>query len=92
MTKIFTSIGLMSGTSLDGVDASLIQSDGESKLNIMENLYIPYTKSLKFGIKELKRKINKARELIQTGRFSMTEIAYELEFSSLAHLINLLKK
>ena len=52
-------LGLMSGTSLDGVDASLIQSDGESKLNIMENLYIPYTKSLKFGIKELKRKINK---------------------------------
>ncbi len=63
MTKIFTSIGLMSGTSLDGVDASLIQSDGESKLNIMENLYIPYTKSLKFGIKELKRKINKAADL-----------------------------
>ena len=26
--KIFTSIGLMSGTSLDGVDLSVIKSDG----------------------------------------------------------------
>ena len=31
MTKEYTSLGLMSGTSGDGVDASVIQSDGDTK-------------------------------------------------------------
>ena len=31
MTKEYTSLGLMSGTSGDGVDASIITSDGKNK-------------------------------------------------------------
>ena len=32
MEKFYTSLGLMSGTSMDGVDASLLESnDGENK-------------------------------------------------------------
>ena len=33
MGKIYTALGLMSGTSMDGIDASIISSDGD-KLNI----------------------------------------------------------
>ena len=33
MQKKYTSFGLMSGTSGDGVDASLIISDGENDMN-----------------------------------------------------------
>ena len=31
MSKEYTALGLMSGTSGDGVDASIIQSDGQNK-------------------------------------------------------------
>ena len=31
MSKSYYSLGLMSGTSMDGVDASIIQSDGKTK-------------------------------------------------------------
>ena len=37
MSKLYTAIGLMSGTSGDGIDASIIQSDGEDKLEILED-------------------------------------------------------
>ena len=32
--KLFTAIGLMSGTSLDGVDLSLIKSDGYNEFAV----------------------------------------------------------
>src|SRR5512147_2703543 len=36
-------IGLMSGTSLDGVDAALIETDGEDVARPLANLTIPYS-------------------------------------------------
>ena len=43
MTKEYTALGLMSGTSGDGVDASIIRSDGENKYEVIffYNVYGP---------------------------------------------------
>jgi len=40
-------IGLMSGTSLDGIDAALIETDGEQVFATGPSLTIPYSKSLR---------------------------------------------
>ena len=35
MSKEYTALGLMSGTSGDGVDASIVQSDGKTKYRLI---------------------------------------------------------
>ena len=42
MSKSYYSLGLMSGTSMDGVDASIIQSDGETKYKVIMDKYYEY--------------------------------------------------
>ena len=46
------SLGLMSGTSLDGVDVSIIKSDGEQYLEIIDDLYLKYDDQLKLKLKK----------------------------------------
>ena len=55
MNKNLYSLGLMSGTSLDGIDASIIKSDGEEHIEVIDNMYTKYDAQLK---SELKRIIN----------------------------------
>ena len=46
MKKQYTSLGLMSGTSGDGVDSSVINSNGEDIINIKYNRFDPYPDNL----------------------------------------------
>lgn len=41
--KEYYSIGLMSGTSMDGVDAALIKTDGEQKIKFVSSATVDYT-------------------------------------------------
>ena len=57
MIKEYTSLGLMSGTSGDGVDASIIRSDGESKYNVILDKFYEYEDKIYENIHYLKDKI-----------------------------------
>ena len=50
MNKSYYCLGLMSGTSGDGVDASVIKSDGENKFNEISNFYRKYDQKTKSEI------------------------------------------
>ena len=53
----------MSGTSGDGVDASLINSDGETNYNVETNKYFEYENNFSQKIHALKDKINNVTDL-----------------------------
>ena len=56
MSKEYTCLGMMSGTSGDGVDASIIQSDGLDRFTILKEQYYEYDKNLFQNYHDLKKK------------------------------------
>ena len=63
MKKSYYSLGLMSGTSADGVDTSLIQSDGDNQYKLILDKYFKYKQSIYDDIHNLKEKINDLKDL-----------------------------
>jgi len=63
MSKSYYSLGLMSGTSGDGVDASIIQSDGDTQYKVIFDKYFKYTQDIYKNIHNLKDKINNSKDL-----------------------------
>ena len=57
MQKKYTSLGLMSGTSGDGVDASIISSDGLKEFEVIKDKYFEYDSNISKKIHSLKEKI-----------------------------------
>ena len=58
MQKRYISLGLMSGTSGDGVDASLIISNGINEYESIKDKYFEYDNDIYKSYHNLKEKIN----------------------------------
>jgi anhydro-N-acetylmuramic acid kinase len=79
MKKIYTALGTMSGTSLDGIDLSVIRTDGEDHLSLESNNYLKFSNSLMQKIRNIKSKItstNECKKVIKSDEYK--ELSHEI--------------
>jgi anhydro-N-acetylmuramic acid kinase len=67
MKKNFSALGFMSGTSGDGVDSSIIISNGLDNINIKYNRFDPYPNDLLKKIHKLRDNIQEIRDLLENS-------------------------
>ncbi len=66
--KLFSAIGLMSGTSMDGVDLSLIKSDGLKEISFIFDEYFEYDQELYKQIVTTRDIVMNTRDLVRYSK------------------------
>ena len=84
--KIFTSIGLMSGTSMDGVDLSVIKSDGNDQFSSIYDTYKEFDDGLYKQLISLRDKISNFTDF-QTFSKEINDVEKKFTLFN-SHLIN----
>jgi len=84
--KIFTSIGLMSGTSMDGVDLSVIKSDGNDQFSSIYDTYKEFDDGLYKKLIVLRDKISNSTDL-KTHSKEINDVEKKFTLFN-SHLIN----
>ena len=72
-SSVYTAIGLMSGTSMDGVDAALIRTDGEAFVETGPSAFVPYPVLVRAAIRSLLGSDARSPEQAEVER-TLTEI------------------
>jgi Predicted molecular chaperone distantly related to HSP70-fold metalloproteases len=63
MKESYYSLGLMSGTSMDGVDASIIKTDGKTRYSAILDKYYEYPTLIYNNLLKLRAKIKNSKDL-----------------------------
>ena len=77
MNKNFYSLGLMSGTSMDGIDLSIIKSDGELFTEIIDDMYMKYDNRFKVKLTEITKLCTSKNKFIKLKK-EIDELATKL--------------
>ena len=84
--QFFNVLGTMSGTSLDGIDISLLRTDGLSYLDLKKNYYFKYSGFLK---KELDKALNMSKNIHQNKSF-LKRLNKRITFEYVKNLRNII--
>lgn len=70
-------IGLMSGTSMDGIDAALIETDGENVVKELAGVSLDYSTHFKVQLKEIESAVRKYSGDISAVKKHSTDITFD---------------
>ena len=92
MKKKYTALGMMSGTSFDGIDLSILETDGDKFVSLKRDFYFPYSEKIKSQLKELKKKINESNvfSILQSNLYKKVNRLITIQHAHAA--INLIRK
>ena len=89
MNTIYTALGMMSGTSFDGIDLSIIETDGKDYLRLKKNFYYPYDPKIKKLLDNCKKKLrNKdSKAILKSSLFKESSRVITMLHAKAAHNI-----
>ncbi len=71
--KVYTVIGMMSGTSFDGIDLALIETDGFSYINVLDRMSAVYKPEARAVIRGALKLTDRQDIVVQTAEKAITE-------------------
>jgi anhydro-N-acetylmuramic acid kinase len=71
------SIGLMSGTSMDGIDAALLNTDGKIAISELGNVFLPYAPEMKILLKAIEYATRMAEGNVDVAAQTFPQILLE---------------
>jgi anhydro-N-acetylmuramic acid kinase len=81
----------MSGTSMDGIDLSIINSDGENNTSIIDNFFFEYSSDFKLELINIRKEILQKNDLI-SKKLTINDLSRKITLLHVVAINKILKK